>query len=158
MLSLKEINKWKYSDQVLAHARLCLQKKTTDALLLATFEFEDFECQQFIWETKSSYISIIIETHRKIYNEPISSSYSKSSTVWSTVNTLTGRSSGGPSVVLDIDGVSLDNSDELVNMFAEYFSTITESPLDHYYQNTLSTSCITPNPLNSIFFSFRLGV
>lgn len=103
-------------------------------------------------KAKSTYTSMLRESKRKFYNELIISSDNKSRTVWSMVNTLTGRSGRGQSVELDVDGVIFDNSDELVNIFAEYFSTITQSSLDHYYQNTLSTSCTTSCSLDTTFF------
>lgn len=53
------------------------------------------------------------KSKRKFYNEPIKNSDNKSGTM---VNNLTGGSSGGQSVELDVDGVILDNSDEWVNI------------------------------------------
>lgn len=55
-------------------------------------------------------------------------------------------------IVIVVDDVLHDRSNELTEIFAYYFSTVTETALHRYYESSFYTSCSISCMVNTNFF------
>lgn len=104
-------------------------------------------------KAKFSYNSLVKNKKQLFHSEQIEKSENKNRTVWSIVNALTGRKGRTHEPIeIVVDGVPYDKAEELVEIFADHFSTVTEMALGRYYGCSFSTSCTTSHMVNTNFF------
>ncbi|KAL3287659.1 hypothetical protein HHI36_002126 [Cryptolaemus montrouzieri] len=65
-------------------------------------------------------------TKKKFYNDKIQNCKNKQKEIWSIVRAYTGKICVKENIELDLDGVTVTDSREIVNTFVTYFATITE--------------------------------
>lgn len=106
-------------------------------------------------KAKLSYGSLIKNTKLNFNSQIIDKSDNKNRTLWNMVNTLTGRNqrTTEPSELI-IDEISHGDVEELVELFAGHFSSVTEATLKRYYDDSLSFSCTTSRMVNSNFYFY----
>ncbi|KAK9879650.1 hypothetical protein WA026_006715, partial [Henosepilachna vigintioctopunctata] len=85
-------------------------------------------------KAKVSYSSLVSNSRFNYHSELIDQSENKNKTIWWLVSELTGHKvKKQQSAELVVDGVSFRETDELSEIFADYFSTVAETSINRYY-------------------------